>query len=149
MPTAQSPRSSRSGSWAPSNPATAPGAVLPEKTSTVGSSRTICGASTPTKRSNNRACSRGARSSGRSASALLPPQPHHDVDAGDLVTFRGRRRLADHDIVRRNIEQIVLVLDEEVMVLGIVGVEIGLGAVDRDLAQQADFGELVQRVVDG
>ena len=39
--------------------------------------------------------------------------------------------------------------DEEVMVLGIVGVEIGLRAVDRDLPQQPDFGELVQRVVDG
>jgi hypothetical protein len=30
-----------------------------------------------------------------------------------------------------------------------VGVEIGLRSVDRDLAQQADLGELVQRVVDG
>ena len=33
--------------------------------------------------------------------------------------------------------------------VGGVGVEIGLRAVDRDLAQQADLGELVQRVVDG
>jgi hypothetical protein len=33
----------------------------------------------------------------------------------------------------------VTILDVEVMVLGIVGVEIGLRAVDGDLAQQADF----------
>ena len=35
------------------------------------------------------------------------------------------------------------------MVRGDVGVEIGLGAVDADLAQQAGIGQLVERVVDG
>src|SRR5579864_5169732 len=34
------------------------------------------------------------------------------------------------------------------MVLGIVGIETGLRAVDSDLAQQTHLGELVQRVVD-
>src|SRR5262249_33023949 len=83
-----------------------------------------------------------------SASALAA-QPHHDVDARDLVAFRWHGRLADHHIGRGNVEQIVLLFDEEVMVLGIVGVEIGFRAVDGDLPQQPDFGELVQRVVDG
>src|SRR6266545_1468182 len=84
-----------------------------------------------------------------SRSAALAAQPHDHVDAGDLVAFRRRRRLADDRVGIRNVEQRVLALDEEVMVLGIVGVEIGLGAVDRDLAQEAHVGELVQRVVDG
>ena len=40
-------------------------------------------------------------------------------------------------------------LDEEMMVLTWIGVEIGLGAVNRELAQQARFSELVERIVDG
>jgi hypothetical protein len=35
------------------------------------------------------------------------------------------------------------------MVVGRVGVKIGLRAIDRDLAQQTRFGELMQSVVDG
>ncbi len=34
------------------------------------------------------------------------------------------------------------------MVVGHIGVEVGLVAVDRDFAQQTGLGELVQRVVD-
>ena len=48
-----------------------------------------------------------------------------------------------------NVDEIVFVLDEEVVMLGIVGVEIGFRAFDGDLTEQADLGELVQRVVDG
>ena len=44
--------------------------------------------------------------------------------------------------------KLALVLEEEVVVLARVGVEIGLGAVDRELAQEPRFGELVQGVVD-
>ena len=48
----------------------------------------------------------------------------------------------------RNVDQLVIVLKIEVMVRRDVGVEIGLGAVDADLAQQTGIGELVEGVVD-
>ena len=48
-----------------------------------------------------------------------------------------------------NVDQLVIVLEIEVVMRGDVGVEIGLGAVDADLAQQAGIGQLVERVVDG
>ena len=60
-----------------------------------------------------------------------------------------RRQVADRDRLARDVDEGILALDEEVVVLARVGVEIGLGAVDRELAQQPGFGELVQRVVDG
>ena len=47
----------------------------------------------------------------------------------------------------RNVDQLVIVLEIEVMMRRDVGVEIGLGAVDADLAQQARIGQLVERVV--
>src|SRR5690348_15859310 len=58
-------------------------------------------------------------------SALLPPQPDHLVDAGDLIAFRRGRRLAEQYVGRRDVQEVVLVFNEEVMVLGIIGVEIG------------------------
>ena len=79
----------------------------------------------------------------------LAAQPDHHVDAGDLVALGRDRRLADHHVGIRNVDQRVLALDEEVVMLRRVGVEIGLRAVDRDLPQQPDIGELMQRVVDG
>ncbi len=42
-----------------------------------------------------------------------------------------------------------LAFDEEVVVIAHIGVEIGPRAIDRELAQEACLGELVQRVVDG
>ena len=48
-----------------------------------------------------------------------------------------------------NINQLVVILEIEVVVRGDVGVEIGLCAVDRDLAQETRIGELIERVVDG
>src|SRR5580692_8988242 len=59
------------------------------------------------------------------ASALLSPQPHHHIDPRDLITLRRHRRLADQHVGCGDVHQIVLVFDEEVVVLGIVGVEIG------------------------
>jgi hypothetical protein len=49
----------------------------------------------------------------------------------------------------RDVDQFVVVLEIEVVMRGHVGVEIGLGAVDTDLPQQARIGQLVERVVDG
>ena len=49
----------------------------------------------------------------------------------------------------RDIQQPAGMLAEEMVVVRRVGVEIGLGAFHRDLAQEARLGELVQRIVDG
>ena len=49
----------------------------------------------------------------------------------------------------RNVDQFVVVFEIEVVMRGDVGIEIGLGAVDADLAQQARIGELIEGVVDG
>jgi hypothetical protein len=49
----------------------------------------------------------------------------------------------------RDVNESVLAFNEEMMVLGHVRIEIGFRAVDSDLAQQSDVGELMQRVVDG
>ena len=48
-----------------------------------------------------------------------------------------------------NVDQLVVVFEIEVVMRRHVGVEIGLGAVDADLAQQAGIGQLIERVVDG
>src|SRR6188474_1458208 len=85
----------------------------------------------------------------RLLAAVLAAQPHHHVDARDLVALGRRRHLADDLLGVRDVHQRVVALHEEVVMRGGVGVEIGLRAVDRDLAQQADLGELMQRVVDG
>ncbi|SCM77743.1 hypothetical protein KL86PLE_60058 [uncultured Pleomorphomonas sp.] len=48
-----------------------------------------------------------------------------------------------------NVEHPVFILDVEMVMIVGIGVEIGARALDGHLAQQAGFGELVQRVVDG
>ena len=83
------------------------------------------------------------------AATVFLAQPHHHVDTRDLVAGRRGRHAIERDLRIGNVDQRVLALDEEMMMIRHVGVEIGLRAVDRDLAQQADIGELVQRVVDG
>src|SRR5262245_50406871 len=75
-------------------------------------------------------------------------RPNHHVDAYNLVALGGSRKLADDRIVVQNVKQPVLASDEEVVVLGHVGVVKCLGAVDGQLAKQPNFGELVQGVVD-
>src|SRR5215471_13241887 len=110
----------------------------------AGSSKALCGASIPAKRLNDRDFSaitfpiRETASAklrchsspplltayGEENSGLLAPQSHNDVDARDLITFGRNRRVANHHIAGRNVEQLVLVLDEKVMVHRIVGVEI-------------------------
>src|SRR6202163_3580042 len=79
----------------------------------------------------------------------LLAQPHDHVDPGDLVALGHFRHLLQHQMWIRNVDQFVVVFEIEVVMRGHVGVEIGLGAVDADLAQQASIGQLVERVVDG
>jgi hypothetical protein len=75
--------------------------------------------------------------------ATLAAQTYHHIDADLLVAIKWHRSFADDHIGRSDIHELVPILDVEVMMLGIVGVEIGLRALDRDLPQKADVGELV------
>jgi len=81
-------------------------------------------------------------------SPLLSPQPYDDVDAGDLIAlWRYRGLTKKHRSTHGDVHEFILVFNKKVMVSGIVGVEVGFGRIDRDLAQQTELGELVQRIV--
>ena len=73
--------------------------------------------------------------------ATLAAQTYHYIDADNLVTIRWHRSFADDHIDRSDIHELVPILDVEVMMFGIVGVEVGLRALDRNLPQQADVGD--------
>src|ERR1700694_777840 len=90
----------------------------------------------------------GPRVRGDDESALLA-QPYDHVDAGDLIAFGHLRHLLQHQMRVRNVDQFVVVFEIEVVMRRHVGVEIGLGAVDADLAQQPCIGQLVEGVVGG
>src|SRR3954453_1581238 len=79
-------------------------------------------------------------------SALLA-QPDHHVDPRDLVAFRGLRQLGQRQMLIRDVDQLVVVLEIEMVMGGDIGIEIGLGAVDADLTEQTRIGQLVQRIV--
>ena len=83
------------------------------------------------------------------AAAVLAAKADDDIDAGDLVAFGGGRRLVDDVLGAGNVDERVMAFDKEMVMRRGVSVEVGLRAVDGDLAQQAGFGELMQRVVDG
>src|SRR5437588_5311920 len=95
------------------------GAVSSAKASTAGSSSRACGASIQTRRSSKIAPRSGAASAGLA-------QPHHDIDARDLIALRRMRQSVEHHLGVRDVDQRVLAFDEEVMVVGHVGVEISL-----------------------
>ena len=81
---------------------------------------------------------------------IFRAQADQHVDADDLHALRWLRQAAEVDQLLRQVDQHMgLVLSQEMLVGGDVGVEIGPGAVDRDFLQQAGRRELVQRVVDG
>ena len=69
-------------------------------------------------------------------------------NSGDLAAGRRRRQLPHRDVEIGYVDQRARFLDEEMVVRGRIGVEIGARAFDRDFAQQPGVGELVQRVVD-
>ena len=66
-------------------------------------------------------------------------QAHHDVDARDLKSFGRRRKLVDQQFRARDIEQVAVAFDVEVMVLGGVRVEVSLRSVDGNFAKQTDL----------
>ena len=82
-------------------------------------------------------------------SGALALEPHHDVDARDLIAVEHLWQIADAHARRGNVDQRVLAFDKEMVVIRRIGVEISLGTINRDLAQQPNVGELVERVVDG
>ncbi len=67
----------------------------------------------------------------------LRHQPHDDVDVADDHALGRRRDAVDPDRVARNVHELAVLFDEEVVVVRRVGVEIGLAAVDGELAQKA------------
>ena len=69
----------------------------------------------PARRNPAIARSRTDAARGTSAALALAPQPHHHVDAGDLVACRRDRHLADDHLGAGNVDQLVLAFDEEVM----------------------------------
>jgi hypothetical protein len=80
--------------------------------------------------------------------AILAAQTDHYIYTDNFVTIRWHRSVADDHIGRGDIHKFVTILDVEVMMFGIVRVEIRLRRVDSDLSQQANFGKLIQCVVD-
>src|SRR5256714_8105288 len=68
---------------------------------------------------------------------------------GDLEMLRGLRRAVDTDRAAWDVHQATLDLDEEMVVVGDVGIEIRALPADGDLAQQTCALELMQRIVDG
>ena len=61
---------------------------------------------------------------------------------------RRRRQALEHDRAGQHIDHSLLILEIEVMVVRSVGIEVGPGRFDRDLAKEPNFLELVQRIVD-
>ncbi len=66
---------------------------------------------------------------------LCPAQADDDLDAGH---FHALGQVGDAQARGGHVDDLALFLQEEMVMLGRVGVEIGLGPVHRQLAQEAD-----------
>lgn len=80
---------------------------------------------------------------------LLLHKPDNDINVADPRAFGWLRQTIDADRTARNVNQFAILLVEEVVVVGGIGVEIRFGAVNRQFPQQPGLSELVQRVVYG
>src|SRR5205085_9345583 len=109
----------------------------------AGSPRNASGAPIPAKSSND------APLQSATPLAGLPAKAHNHIDFGDFVALGRKRDSSQRDLGIGDVDQRIFAFDKEMMMLGRIGVEKGLGAIDGQLAQQPDFGELVQRVVYG
>jgi len=58
------------------------------------------------------------------------PQAYNNVNAHNLIAVRWDRRPADNYVAGRNVYEIALIFDIEVLVLGLIGIKIRLGAID-------------------
>ncbi len=82
----------------------------------------------------------------------LTAQTHNDIHIDDFHALRRLRHIGNGRLsmlAMRNIEDHIFPFEEEVLVIGDIGVEIGFGPFHRDDAQHARFRKLVQRVVYG
>ena len=71
-----------------------------------------------------------------------------DVDSSDHRVLRHFRQSGQNHCITGNIQQISSIIVKEVMVVRYVSIEVGAARLDRDFSQQADLGELIERVVD-
>ena len=79
---------------------------------------------------------------------LLCGEPDDDIDAAHAGAVRRGRQQGQPDEVARNVLQDAGVFVEEVMMVADIGVEVRAAGLDHHLAQHAERGELMQRVVD-
>lgn len=79
--------------------------------------------------------------------ARFPSQSDDDFDASDLHAFRNILNVRDGDVLVWDVEDLVFIFEQEMVVIGNVGVEPHLGSIDGQLSKEASFGELVERVV--
>src|SRR5262245_61156317 len=75
-------------------------------------------------------------------------QPYDDVDVADARADGRLGQTVDANAVTRNVHQVAFALEIEMIVVRRVGVEVGLGAFNGELAQEAGAFELMQGVVD-
>jgi hypothetical protein len=78
---------------------------------------------------------------------LLTPQTHHHVNANDFVACRWHWNFTDRNVSRRDVHQLVPILQIIMMVFRVVGIKIRPRGVDRDLSQETDLGKLVQSII--
>ncbi len=75
------------------------------------------------------------------------PQPHDEVDLGDLVALGGLEALHNADAIRADIANRAGVFEEEMRMVARIRVEDGLAPLDREAANEADLGEEVQDII--
>ncbi len=127
-------------------PAMDAGAASRSMNTAAISSRKSSGASTRARRSN------------RSLAAEKPEQPRisdlfdRRTTTSTCVIFMpsgGCRQTLDADGVTRNIHQLAVALEQEMVVIRRVGIEVGLRSFDGQLADKTRPLELMQRIVNG
>jgi hypothetical protein len=73
---------------------------------------------------------------------------HHHLNTSDFVALGRYRNSADRNVSRWDIHQLVPILEIIMKMFLVVGIEIRLQGIDRDLSEKTNLGELMKRVVD-
>jgi len=69
-----------------------------------------------------------------------------DIHSTDRRTLRRLRQLGNADMIAGYVDELARILEEEVVMVGNIGVEIGSSGIDDDLAQEPGGYKLVQGV---
>src|SRR5947208_341316 len=96
------------------------GAASPAKASTAGSNSRACGAFIRARKSSKKSNAppwRGIETSDGKIRSARFAQPHHDIDARDLVALRRMRQPVEHHLGVRNVDQRVFAFNEEVVMV--------------------------------